>query len=264
MKQIPSFSSVFRRAATFFPSPGVTIEAGPDTLKPDSFCTVSFDPPVVAITLGRSFAVPPEFSIAIAPVKLECSLLEAKEIGDRTLHLAAVQRLEIRGGPPPAVNWRRASYRLHLDYPFLAGEDALDTFVHHWRTGVLPKNAWTHAAHVAVTGYHAFDHSPDDVFTEMKRGIVHFNSCTGVVDGPDSGYHETLTRFWSNTISHTVRDARPDSRLDAANYAVRLFGEDRDLASLYYSFDVVRDRRARREWVNPDLEPLPEWRGGGK
>jgi hypothetical protein len=42
---------------------------------------------------------------------------------------------------------------------------------------------------------------------------------------------------------------------------VRLFGEDRDLPNLFYSFDVVRDRRARSEWVAPDLEPLAEWYG---
>lgn len=39
------------------------------------------------------------------------------------------------------------------------------------------------------------------------------------------------------------------------NTAVSAFGTDRDRFRLFYSFDVVRDRRARREWVAPDREP---------
>ena len=37
--------------------------------------------------------------------------------------------------------------------------------------------------------------------------------------------------------------------------AVPPFLEDRDRHRLHYSFDVVRDRRARREWIPPDRLP---------
>jgi len=37
--------------------------------------------------------------------------------------------------------------------------------------------------------------------------------------------------------------------------AVAAFGSERDRFRQFYSFDVVRDRRARREWVAPDLTP---------
>ncbi len=262
MKPDRSFSSAFRRAATFFPSAAVVVESGPGVLKPDSFCIVSFDPPILAVTFPNPAPSldPGGFSVSSPLAKLDCTLLETREIGDHTMFFAAVQRVEIHGGHP-RVNWRRATFNLRLEYPFLETPDALDTFVNSWRTCVLPKNAWTHAAHVAVTGYQAFDKAAETVFAEMKRGILHFNSCTGVVNGPDSGYHETLTRFWSNTITHSVRNAAPQSRFDAATLAVRLFGEDRDLPTLFYSFNVARDRRARGEWVPPDQEPLPEWCG---
>jgi hypothetical protein len=260
-----SFGSAFRRAMTFFPGPALAVESVSQTLKPDSFCAISFEPPIVALTFpcGNPTLPEAEFSIAVAPgeaapAKVHCTVLESQRIGDHVMLLAAVKRLEIRGGVP-RVNWRGASFNLRLDYPFLETPEALESFVDAWRKGVLPKPAWTHAAHVAVTGYHAFHNAAEIVFVEMKRGILHFNSCTGVVNGPDSGYHETLTRFWSNMITRSVHEARPESRLDAARCAVRLFGEDRDLPALFYSFDVVRDRRARSEWVSPDLEPLPEW-----
>ena len=262
MKLSRSFCSAFRRAVTFFPVGSVSVESGLCSLRPDSFCAVSYDPAIVAVTFARSAPERParEFAVSAAGIRLGCTLLESRDVGDHVMVLATVRNVEIRAASPK-VHWRRASFELRLDYPFLASDHALDEFVNSWRSGVLPKDAWTHAAHVAVTGYFAFDNPAEVVFAIMKRGILHFNSCAGVVNGPDSGYHETLTQFWSNRITCSVRDAAPESRLDAARHAVRIFGEDRDLPSLFYSFDVVRDRRARGEWVPPDLEPMPDWCG---
>jgi hypothetical protein len=253
----------FRRAATFFPTGCIAVECGTATLRPDNFCAVSFDPPMVAITFpGVTTPIAGvTFSISAEGVRLGCTVLEAKEVGDHTILFAAVSSVELQAGEPPQVNWRRGCFRLRLDYPFLESGELLETFVHDWASGVLPKSAWTHAAHVGVTGYHAYDHDPAAVFAEMKRGILHFNTCTGVVNGRDSGYHETLTHFWSDRIASAVRYAGPGSRLEAARSAVRLFGEDRDLPSLFYSFDVVQDRRARAEWVPPDVQPVAEWCG---
>jgi hypothetical protein len=252
--------NVFRRAATFLPAAKAVVESRDGATVPDSFCAVSFDPPLVALTFPLDASALPgaELSVSVPGVRLECKVIEKKEIGDHVMLFADVKRVEIRGGRPK-VKWRGAWFELQFSYPFLESPDILEGFVRDWRTGVLPKERWTHSAHVAVTGYYAFEHGPDVVFAEMKRGILHFNSCTGVANGPDGGYHETLTRFWSNRITLSVHDAKPESRLDAATHAVGLFGEDRDLPALFYSFNVVSDRRARREWVAPDVEPLPAW-----
>ncbi len=139
-------------------------------------------------------------------------------------------------------------------YPFLDSDAALEDMVDRWLTGILPKTDWTHAAHVAVTGYYAFDRDADRVFIDMKQGILHFNQSTGTVNGPDSGYHETLTRFWSDTITRVVHEAAPESRLDAATCAVQRFGEDRAYPTRFYSFNLVRNRTARQQWIAPDLE----------
>lgn len=75
-----------------------------------------------------------------------------------------------------------------------------------------------------------------------KSGILHFNVCLGTPNTEDSGYHETLTRFWAKVVGGFVRSGQFPSRLDNA---VRQFGEDRGRYRLHYSFDVVRDWRAR-------------------
>ncbi len=137
----------------------------------------------------------------------------------------------------------------------LAGEAALDAFVAAWRAGTLPKPEWTHAAHVAVCAWHAWE-APDveAVFGAMKRGITAYNEAVGTANTDTSGYHETLTRFWAGVIVEHLRAANPPSRLDAVRSAVATFGAARTLHADHYSFDVVGDRRARAVWVPPDRD----------
>jgi hypothetical protein len=137
-------------------------------------------------------------------------------------------------------------------FDFLENGTLLQGFVETWKAGKLPKAEWTHAAHVAVAAYFAFDHAAEATFAIMKTGILHHNMSVGTPNTEDNGYHETLTRFWSSEIGEFVRANRFASRLDAVRAAVSDFGTNRDRFRQFYSFDVVRDRRARREWVPPD------------
>jgi hypothetical protein len=140
-------------------------------------------------------------------------------------------------------------------FSVLESDASLERFVAAWKSGRLPKAAWTHAAHVAMAAYFAFDHAAGATFAIMKAGILHHNASVGTPNTEDNGYHETLTRFWSSEIGEFVRAGRFTSRFEAVGAAVSAFGEDRDRFRKFYSFDVVRDRRARREWVAPDLNP---------
>lgn len=142
--------------------------------------------------------------------------------------------------------------------PFLESEAALQQFVETWKAGKLPKAAWTHAAHVGMAAYFAFDHALEATFAIMKAGILHHNTAVGTPNTEDNGYHETLTRFWAAEIGEFVRVGRFTSRLEAVRAAVSAFGERRDLYRFSYSFDVVRDRRARREWIAPDRKSTAE------
>ena len=141
-------------------------------------------------------------------------------------------------------------------FALLESESGLQRFVDAWKAGRLPKAEWTHAAHVAMAAYFAFDHAADATFAIMKAGILHHNTSVGTPNTEDNGYHETLTRFWAGEIGAFVRSGHFPSRLEAVRGAVAEFGGDRERFRRFYSFDVVRDRRARREWVAPDREQV--------
>jgi len=189
---------------------------------------------------------------------LFCEWRNEFEAGDHRIMIGEVHRLSLRGGEP-LVYWRRAFHRLRLVYPFLESEAALEEFVHRWETGRLTKAEWTHGAHVGTAAYHAFELDAEALFERMKARIIHHNECVGTGNTEDNGYHETLTRFWAGMVGEFVRSGRFSTRFEAVKNATQLFGEDRDRHRLYYGFDVVRDRRARREWIKPDREPpLPK------
>jgi hypothetical protein len=143
----------------------------------------------------------------------------------------------------------------HHTHPFLESDHALDHFFHQWQSGTLPKSSWTHAAHVAVAACLAFDHPPDRALELTRSGIIHHNESVGTADTETSGYHETLTRFWSDLIGEAVRAGNFPSRFEAVRHAVNKFGNDRSAFRPFYSFDVVNDRRARRQWIPPDRSP---------
>jgi hypothetical protein len=140
-------------------------------------------------------------------------------------------------------------------YPFVENERSLDEFFRQWQRGTLPKPCWTHAAHVAVAACLAHEYAPGAALELTRTGIIHYNKCVGTENTANSGYHETLTRFWANTIGELVRGGKFASRLEAVRAALERFGEARGYHQRYYSFDVLGDLRARREWVAPDREP---------
>jgi len=138
---------------------------------------------------------------------------------------------------------------------FLASERALARFLDRWRAGTLPKSEWTHAAHVAVAACLLFDHPADEALEKIRAGILHYNTCVGTANTDHSGYHETLTRFWTGLISDFLGTHPSASRLEFVRAALLRFAGDSTLFRSYYSFDVVKDVRARREWIAPDCQP---------
>jgi hypothetical protein len=138
----------------------------------------------------------------------------------------------------------------------LASEQNLTAFLAMFEDHRLPKSSWTHAAHVSVAACYLFGSDPGAVLPRMRAAIRGYNESAGTANTPTSGYHETITVFWLRMVDEFLRQSHPASRLEAARLAVTAFAEQRALHSGYYSFNVATDTRARREWVEPDLQPI--------
>jgi hypothetical protein len=55
----------------------------------------------------------------------------------------------------PLVHWRRAFHSLHIHYPFLQSDTALDGFLRLWESGTLPRASRTDGAHETLTRFWA-------------------------------------------------------------------------------------------------------------
>jgi flavin reductase (DIM6/NTAB) family NADH-FMN oxidoreductase RutF len=199
------------------------------------------------------FGVPAPQNVALT---LFCKSSNITQTGDHDLLIGDVKEINFGSGNP-LLTWRNGLYRLDLNFSHLADDNALKQFIQDWEGGTLDQSRWNHAAHVTIMSYYGFDHNSETAYQLMKEGILHYNLCVGIANTEDSGYHETLTRFWNEILGSFLRSHSFASRLAAVREAVKAFGHDREYYRLYYSFDIKRDRRARQEWVAPDRISIP-------
>jgi hypothetical protein len=140
------------------------------------------------------------------------------------------------------------------DCEFLASEETLDGFLLGFRTGTLPKGAFGHAAHVATAACYCLQFDEAECLDHFRRDLKRFNESVGGENTEDSGYHETITIFWLDTIRDLLRDkALP--RLEAVRLTVAEYAGQLGLAQAHYNFDLVKSREARARWIPPNSRP---------
>ncbi len=91
--------------------------------------------------------------------------------------------------------------KLELTASFLASESSLRDFVALWESRRLEKAAWTHAAHIAVCAFYSAEFGRGEALRRMRAGIPLYNVAVGGENTEDSGYHETLTCLWAQSLA---------------------------------------------------------------
>jgi len=136
-------------------------------------------------------------------------------------------------------------------------EQALDELFSAFEAATYPHSEWRHGAHLAVAGCYLTAHPPDEALNRMRGGVRRYNELVGAGNTEDSGYHETLTRFWMH-VAAAFLASRPaaETRAEKVTALVNEYGSKRDVFKQYWSFDVVKSRQARRDWFPPDAKPL--------
>ena len=125
--------------------------------------------------------------------------------------------------------------------------------VARFEDATLPRAEWTHEAHLGVALV-LCRMDEETALERMREGIQRFNAATGVLDGPFSGYHETLTVFWIRAVSAFARDN--PGELDEV--FSRLLGAwSNPKAPLrFYSKRALMNPTARARLLEPDGRPF--------
>lgn len=121
----------------------------------------------------------------------------------------------------------------------------------------LPKEDWTHFAHLRVGLWHAMRHPPAETLDLLRARISAFNQAKGGENTASAGYHETVTRFYVHVFGRFLASAdvlRPSEELE--HELIERYGE-KELPLRYYSKERLFSSEARLGWVEPDLQALP-------
>jgi hypothetical protein len=125
--------------------------------------------------------------------------------------------------------------------------------------GTLPNEGFRHRDHVRLTWIYltlepasaSAGHSVDIVAERLCRSLLELATTHGVAQR----FHHTLTVAWVRIIEFERR-SNPNIPFDAlAAASPSLLDKDTPLS--YYSRDRLYSDEARRQWVEPDLGPLP-------
>lgn len=142
------------------------------------------------------------------------------------------------------------------DRPWTSCQEVTD-LVARFANGTLPASEWTHRAHLTVAAWYASHHAPLEALGLVREGILRLNQAHGVPNTPTRGYHETITRFYMQVVSHYLTLHPPgEDWAHRANGVYQRLG-DRDLPLRHYSEARLKSVEARAGWVEPDLRGMP-------
>jgi hypothetical protein len=123
----------------------------------------------------------------------------------------------------------------------------------------LPRADWTHEAHLAACVYLLRNRADIDVDAEIGGIIARYNESVGGVNDDTQGYHETITRAYVHGVRlHLTGRSSHEPLADAVNALLQSSIGRRDWPLNFYSRDKLLSVAARREFVAPDLAPMPE------
>jgi len=134
--------------------------------------------------------------------------------------------------------------------------DELDDLVARFRARSLPKDEWTHRAHLAVGTWHVHEHGSDEALALLRDGITRLNEAHGTVNSENSGYHETVTRAYVRLLSEFISTQAGLARADCVQALLASPLAEKTALFRYYSRTSLGSVTARKGWVEPDLEPL--------
>ncbi len=128
-------------------------------------------------------------------------------------------------------------------------------FLTAFRKQAISATEWTHRSHVRCAYLLLRERPFEEAMIAMREGIKLLNRAHGLVETPDRGYHETVTRAWLCLIASAIASRGPCEDFDSfiAQHPHLLCAT---LLRLYYS-PAGMPPEARYEFVEPDLAPLP-------
>ena len=122
----------------------------------------------------------------------------------------------------------------------------------------LPREEWTHEAHLAATTYLTLRHPEIDLDAELPAIIRGYNESVGGVNDDAQGYHDTITRAFLHGVRLFLAEADIREPIhELVNDLLHSPMGRRDWPLRFWSKERLISVEARRHFVEPDLAAMP-------
>ena len=121
----------------------------------------------------------------------------------------------------------------------------------------LPREAWTHEAHLAACLWLLTERPDIDIDTDIAGLIRRFNESVGGVNDDTQGYHDSITRAYVAGVRLFLTETAETGLTARVNALLLSDMGRRDWPLRFYSRERLFSVAARRAFIEPDLQPLP-------
>ena len=121
----------------------------------------------------------------------------------------------------------------------------------------LPREAWTHEAHLGACLWLLTERRDIDVDAEIAGVIRRLNESVGGVNDDTQGYHDSITRAYVAGVRLFLAQTAETDLAERVNALLLSDMGRRDWPLRFYTRERLFSVEARRQFVEPDLGPLP-------
>jgi hypothetical protein len=134
-------------------------------------------------------------------------------------------------------------------------------FLTAFETLTLPFDQWTHRAHVKLGYCYLTANSFENALEKFRTGVKAYNRRHNVPETPTTGYNETTTHAFLHLIAATIQAYGPVFPTPDADAFCETHPQlmTKHALRLFYSPRQRMHPRAKTQFVEPDLAPLPHF-----
>lgn len=119
----------------------------------------------------------------------------------------------------------------------------------------LPREVWTHEAHLGATLWLVVERPDVDLDAELPGLIRRFNESVGGRNTESEGYHETITRVYLAAVRDHVAETEGAELCARVNSLLTSVRGRRDWPLRFYSEALLSSPEARLDFVACDRVP---------
>jgi outer membrane protein assembly factor BamD (BamD/ComL family) len=124
----------------------------------------------------------------------------------------------------------------------------------------LPFDQWTHRMHVKVAYSYLAQYPFPQALDRIGKGIRRYNQHNKVVESETSGYNQTTTHALLHLIAATMRAYAKTHPVTDSDSFCEMHPQlmSKHILRLFYSPQRRMHPQAKKQFVEPDLAPLPK------